>query len=153
MDQKMTDAELLADMRTLNQEHLPDGYPCVQTWQIARLIAMIDERRDKVLSLIMERDRWQMEAEKKFSLRREIEEILGVTNEPCSDGQFERGIEAARKMRERRDELDYLLHNLLAIIHRDGGQYAQVHGDKKATADAIELIGDLRVAFHDGEAI
>jgi hypothetical protein len=32
------------------------------------------------------------------ALRREIETLLGVTNEPCSDGQFEKGVEAVRKL-------------------------------------------------------
>jgi len=31
------------------------------------------------------------------------------------------------------------LSNLLAIIHRDGGQYQDAHGTEKAVADAIEL--------------
>ena len=38
----MTDAEFIEDMRAYRQDHQPDGYPCVQTWQIDRLIEIID---------------------------------------------------------------------------------------------------------------
>ena len=38
----MTDAEFIEEMRTYRLDHLPDGYPCVQTWQIDRLIEIID---------------------------------------------------------------------------------------------------------------
>ena len=51
MDQNITNEELLADMRTLNQEHVPNGYPCVQTWQIDRLIEMIDFRDEELDSV------------------------------------------------------------------------------------------------------
>ncbi len=37
------------------------------------------------------------------------------------------------------DQPEYLLRNLLAVIHRDGGHYAAEHGLTKATEDAIEL--------------
>jgi len=58
---KMTDTEFVEDMRTLREEHEADGYPCVQTWQIDRLIAIIEgltaERdlfRKEMLALIQE---------------------------------------------------------------------------------------------------
>lgn len=39
----MTDKEFVDDMRTYSIDHLPDGWPAVQTQQIDRLIAIIDQ--------------------------------------------------------------------------------------------------------------
>lgn len=36
------------------------------------------------------------------------------------------------------------LGNLLAVIHRDGGQYLSEHGREKATQDAAKLVQDMR---------
>ena len=35
------------------------------------------------------------------------------------------------------------LHNLLAVIHRDGGNYVGQHGTEKAVTDAIKKIALL----------
>jgi hypothetical protein len=40
-----------------------------------------------------------------------------------------------------------MLLDLLAIIHRDGGQYVDTHGLEKARQDAITLTAELRVAL------
>jgi len=37
-----------------------------------------------------------------------------------------------------------LLRNLLAVIHRDGGQYCEAHGIAKATADAVTAVNEMR---------
>jgi len=39
----MTDKEFIDDMRTYRLDHMPDGWPAVQTQQIDRLIAIIDQ--------------------------------------------------------------------------------------------------------------
>lgn len=44
MNNNITDAEFVEDMRTYRIDHLPNGYPCVQTWQIDRLIKIIDQK-------------------------------------------------------------------------------------------------------------
>lgn len=44
----MDDKEFVDHMRTYRNDHLPDGYPCVQTWQIDRLIAIIDRQADRI---------------------------------------------------------------------------------------------------------
>ncbi len=49
---------------------------------------------------------------------------------------------------------DALLRELLAVIHRDGGQYAEAHGVAKATADAAERVLRERAlvrAYRDAE--
>jgi len=37
------------------------------------------------------------------------------------------------------------LLNILAVIHRDGGQYTGEHGIKKSVADAMKIVSDLVV--------
>ena len=47
-----------------------------------------------------------------------------------------------------------LLRELLAVIHRDGGQYAETHGVAKATADAAQRVlreRSLVRAYRDAE--
>jgi hypothetical protein len=39
-----------------------------------------------------------------------------------------------------------LLGELLAVIHRDGGQYAIQHGTEKATQDAIQIVAAIHAA-------
>jgi hypothetical protein len=37
----MNDQQFISEMRSYRIDHLPDGYPCIQTWQIDRLIEII----------------------------------------------------------------------------------------------------------------
>jgi len=37
------------------------------------------------------------------------------------------------------DDLQSKLHNLLAVIHRDGGHYTEKHGLEKSVQDAMQL--------------
>lgn len=39
----MTDKEFISEMRSYRIDHLPDGWPAVQTQQIDRLISIIDQ--------------------------------------------------------------------------------------------------------------
>lgn len=51
-------------------------------------------------------------------------------------------------------EAETLLRELLAVIHRDGGQYAETQGVAKATADAVERVlreRSLVRAYRDAE--
>jgi hypothetical protein len=45
-DDEMTDEAFVEDMRTYRIDHLPDGYPAVQTRQIDRLIEIIDKQQE-----------------------------------------------------------------------------------------------------------
>lgn len=40
----------------------------------------------------------------------------------------------------------HLLLNLLAVVHRDGGQYVDAHGELKATEDAVQIVASLFAA-------
>ena len=51
--------------------------------------------------------------------------------------------------RNRCRELDQHLGNLLAIIHRDGGQYISKYGVEKAVKDAKVILGHLMNVEND----
>ena len=63
----------------------------------ARILA---EERDEA---IQERERWKMQAEQKWGMRRELEELLGVKDTQC-DEQFAKGLAALRDLIQERDE-------------------------------------------------
>ena len=46
-----------------------------------------------------------------------------------------------------------LLSELLAVIHRDGGQYQDAHGTAKAVADAMQLSSERIVEAEDAKRI
>jgi hypothetical protein len=52
---------------------------------------------------IQERERWKMQAEQKWGMRRELEELLGVKDTQC-DEQFAKGLAALRDLIKERDE-------------------------------------------------
>lgn len=53
------------------------------------------------------------------------------------------------KHQAERDESSRLLGELLAVIHRDGGQYQAEHGAAKATQDALAKLSSLRCELYD----
>lgn len=52
---------------------------------------------------IQERERWKMQAEQKWAMRRELEDLLGVKDTEC-DQQFAKGLAALRDLIQERDE-------------------------------------------------
>ena len=48
-----------------------------------------------------------------------------------------------------------LLHDLLAVIHRDGGHYTGKHGVEKSTDDAIDIVIGIRAKalIEEGEKL
>lgn len=63
-----------------------------------------DEARACEIAAIVERERWKMQAEEKWAMRRELEEILGVQDGAPCDEQFAKGLEALRQLKSERDE-------------------------------------------------
>lgn len=48
--------------------------------------------------------------------------------------------------------MDNLLHNILAVIHRDDGSYTDVHGVEKSCQVAHQVITKLRIDAELGKA-
>lgn len=62
---------------------------------------------------------------------RELEAACGRLMREASQA-----VEASEREMIRRMEVERRLHDLLAIIHGDGGHYVQEHGEAKAVEDA-----------------
>jgi hypothetical protein len=59
------------------------------------------------------------------------------------------GCEAVRTLVAELREERHLLFNLLAVIHRDGGDYTEKHGLVKSAADAETVVIKTRGQLHD----
>jgi hypothetical protein len=68
-------------------------------------LAQLEQERNEA---IQERERWKMQAEQKWGMRRELEELLGVKDTQC-DEQFAKGLAALRDLIQERDEARDLL--------------------------------------------
>lgn len=53
----------------------------------------------------------------------------------------------------RNDTAEHWLGELLAVIHRDGGHYAEQHGYHKATLDAMRIVHGMRQALLDENSV
>jgi hypothetical protein len=58
----------------------------------------VEEDRKRILSLLIERDRYKFEAEQKWAMRRELEELLGIDNGAPGDEQFKKGLKALKEL-------------------------------------------------------
>jgi hypothetical protein len=79
--------------------HTPESIPdrireLLDSWVSA------ERERDEA---IQERERWKMQAEQKWGMRRELEELLGVSDTE-SEEQFAKGVAALRDLIQERDE-------------------------------------------------
>jgi hypothetical protein len=64
------------------------------------LLEKAERERDEA---VQERERWKMQAEEKWGMRRELEELLGVNDTQC-DKQFAKGLAALRDLIKERNE-------------------------------------------------
>jgi hypothetical protein len=72
--------------------------------EMARLERERDDYMERFRIAISERDSWRMRAEQKYSMRRELEELLGVDSNSASDEQFMKGLDSLKKIIRARDE-------------------------------------------------
>ena len=57
-----------------------------------------EEDRKRILQLLIERDRYKFEAEQKWAMRRELEELLGIDNGAPGDEQFQKGLKKLKEL-------------------------------------------------------
>ena len=74
-----------------------------------------DEARKSELAAISERERWRMQAEEKWGMRRELEELLGVKDTQC-DEQFAKGLAALRVLIQERDHYKQAIEEISVTI-------------------------------------
>ena len=96
-------------------------------------------------------DLFAQEGRKTDELRQKLNAIVVLLRAKCSDAEWE-------EMQKyfNREMLDAValrkdLMNLLAVIHRDGGQYAGEHGTHKASEDAEAIVVALRQRVEEME--
>ena len=72
----------------------------------------MERERDEA---IQERERWRMQAEEKWGMRRELEELLGVKDTQC-DEQFAKGLAALRNLIQERDHYKQAIEEISVTI-------------------------------------
>ena len=76
------------------------------------LLEKAERERDEA---IQERERWKMQAEQKWGMRRELEELLGVKDTQC-DEQFAKGLAALRVLIQERDHYKQAIEEVSTSI-------------------------------------
>jgi hypothetical protein len=104
--------------------------------KLAGQAAHIKSLEGLLVDALRERDALHGAMTVRYSLRREIEEIFGVTGAEASDEQLALGVAAARRIVRERDEARRDLGEILAVIHRDGGHHTGEFGVSQSVADA-----------------
>jgi hypothetical protein len=91
----------------------PETQEAVERWnqgkinafdEMARLERERDDYMERCRFALSERDSWRMQAEQKYAMRRELEELLGVDQKDASDEQFQKGLDAIKNIIRERDE-------------------------------------------------
>jgi hypothetical protein len=98
------------DAFILSQDYSPTGH------QWRNFTRKLERERDDYIwrcrVALGERDSWRMRAEQKYSMRRELEELLGVDSNSASDEQFMKGLDSLKKIIRERDEAREALREL-----------------------------------------
>jgi seryl-tRNA synthetase len=63
-----------------------------------RLRERYEEDRKRIFDLLMERDRYKFQAEQKWAMRRELEELLGIDPGAPGDEQFKKGLKKLKEL-------------------------------------------------------
>jgi len=100
------------------QEAAPDrrqGKPNIYEamLKLKREHEILSERYESALS---GRDYWRRQAEEKWAMRRELEDLLGVDHAAASDEQFKKGVDRLKEIIQERDEMSESNQVLLAEV-------------------------------------
>ena len=98
-----------------------------------------DEARKSELAAISERERWRMQAEEKWGMRRELEELLGVKDTQC-DEQFAKGLAVLRDLVQNRDEARKENEEQARLLGMGGEREARLITERDHYKQAIEEI-------------
>ena len=113
----------------------PETYEAVERWnqgkinafdEMARLERERDDYMERFRTALSERDSWRMQADQKYAMRRELEELLGVDRNDASDEQFQKGLDAIKNIIRERDEARKILLEIANASHFDNiGNWAR----------------------------
>jgi hypothetical protein len=96
--------------------------------------ALLEKAERERNEAIQERERWKMQAEQKWGMRRELEELLGVKDTE-SDEQFAKGLAALRNLIKERDEY----RRNLELVAEDCEAWLNSENDEPS-AEFIKLV-------------
>ena len=113
----------------------PETYEAVERWnqgkinafdEMARLERERDDYMERCRTALSERDSWKMQADQKYAMRRELEELLGVDRNDASDEQFQKGLDAIKNIIRERDKARKFLLEIANASHFDNiGNWAR----------------------------
>jgi hypothetical protein len=113
----------------------PETYEAVERWnqgkinafdEMARLERERDDYMERCRTALSERDSWRMQADQKYAMRRELEELLGVDRNDASDEQFQKALDAIKNIIRERDEARKFLLEIANASHFDNiGNWAR----------------------------
>lgn len=133
-------------MTTLNID-TPETQEAVERWRqgkinifdkMARLERERDDYMERCRNAISERDSWKMQADQKYAIRRELEELLGVDRNDASDEQFQKGLDAIKNIIRERDEARHEIEGLR------NKWYCAVEMGARAEVEKDEIIQKLK---------
>ena len=107
-------------------------------WAV-RLERERDEARKSELAAISERERWRMQAEEKWGMRRELEELPGVKDTQC-DEQFAKGLAVLRDLVQNRDEARKENEEQARLLGMGGEREARLITERDHYKQAIEEV-------------
>jgi len=83
--------------------------------------ALLEKAERERNEAIQERERWKMQAEQKWGMRRELEELLGVKDTESAE-QFAKGLASLRDLIKERDEAREALREIEAAVWKTSGE-------------------------------
>jgi hypothetical protein len=93
-------------------DHPPTRLAATLTVKCEKLERERDDYMERCRTALSERDSWRMQAEQKYAMRRELEELLGVDRNDASDEQFQKGLDAIKNIIAERDEAREQYHQI-----------------------------------------
>jgi DNA-binding transcriptional regulator YbjK len=108
-------------------------------------LAQLEQERNEA---IQERERWKMQAEQKWGMRRELEELLGV-GDTESEEQFAKGVAALRDLIQERDEAREESLEQARLLGKGGEREARLATERDHYKQALEEIATTIQEYKD----
>ena len=101
--------------------------------------ALLEKAERERNEAIQERERWKMQAEQKWGMRRELEELLGVKDTESAE-QFAKGLASLRDLIKERDEAREESLEQARLLGKGGSREARLITERDHYKEAVEEI-------------
>ena len=101
--------------------------------------ALLEKAERERNEAIQERERWKMQAEQKWGMRRELEELLGVKDTESAE-QFANGLASLRDLIKERDEAREESLEQARLLGKGGSREARLITERDHYKEAVEEI-------------